>query len=205
MGLIFKPEPKEVADAVNAGLDRMHTLKAFSTPLLAQRISQTRKLAIAPSAPLPTQALPVYTLGLNDLADGKGFTAAIQTGWRYLVRHDNEIVASADAIVGHGREPQFAQVSEGPLVAGLDSALQAANLDKSLEKGEYEVRLLIAPALYVVALWFVDKAKGQDLAMPINPAREPLVPNKLMKESELLAVLHEAAIIVRAAQPPDRK
>jgi|APFre7841882654_1041346.scaffolds.fasta_scaffold51768_2 hypothetical protein len=194
MSLIFKPEPSEVTDAVKTGLNKMHAQRAFGTPRLARIHDDRADLATPTSIPLPLQALPIYTLGLNALANGKDFAAANQTGWRYLLKHENEVIASADAVIGLGREPEFADVSEGPLVTGLDSAIQAANSEKSLENGEYEVRILMVPALYVAALWLVDTVEGHDLAIPIDPAPSQLIPNKVVTGKELLAVLQKAAI-----------
>jgi len=207
MTLVFKPEPKGVADAVKSGLNKMHAMRAFGTPRLARIISERTERDAPQSAPMPSQALPVYTLGLNDLAEGKDFAAAHQTGWRYLLKHGNDVVASADAVIDPRGEAIFAQVSEGPLVTGLNSAIQAANSKESLVKGEYEVRLLMVPALYVAALWFVDKAEGQDLAMPIDPVPVPstLIPNKVITGKEMLSLLHEAALELQSAQPSEKE
>src|SRR5262245_15298775 len=39
---------------------------------------------------------PVYVATLDDLAAGKLLDAAKQTGWRYLLAHNDEVVAEAE-------------------------------------------------------------------------------------------------------------
>jgi hypothetical protein len=145
--------------------------------------------------------LPVYNIGLTDLAKSRDLTAAVQTSWRYLLRHDNEVIASADAVVGPDRKPAFAQVNEGPLVGGTVRAIQTADAQEEVKKGKYEVRLLMVPALYTAALWLVDTTGGRDLAVPLDPAPPPLIANKLISAKELLLVLQEAAKAALAARP----
>jgi hypothetical protein len=188
MSLIFKSEPSEVAEVVNSGLQRMALMQAFRTPRLARIVAQQpRALALTP--PILSQPMPVYHLGLKDLAEGRDLDAAVQTGWRYMLNHENEVVASADTVLDADEKPVFAQVTEGPLVNGTATAIQMAD---TLE-GEYEVRLLMVPALYTAALWLVDTTEGHDLAIPISPAPSYLTPEKPIPVRELLAMLQKAA------------
>jgi hypothetical protein len=75
------------------------------------------------------------------------------------------------------------------LVEGTAKAINAAEKQREIKKGNYEVRLLFIPAFYVTALWLVDKTDKADLAMPIEPAPEFLTPNKLMPLENLLTIL----------------
>lgn len=189
MSLIFKSEPSKVAEVVRNGLGRMASLRAFTTPRLAKIIAGFPKdRALTP--PIPFQAMPVYHLGLEDLAEGRDLSAAIQTGWRYLLKHENEVVASADAILDADKNPVFAQVNEGPLINGTVSAIQVANN----EKGEYEIRFLMVPALHMAALWLVDTTGRSNVAIPISPAPPYLMPDKPIPVRELLVVLQRATI-----------
>jgi hypothetical protein len=197
MPLVFKGEPPEVAKVVRARLNRMSAKKAYRTPRLAK--AMLRKAA----APVPTQPLPVYNMKLSDLAENRDQTVAAQISWRFLVKHDDEVVASADALVGPSRKPVFSHVNEGPLVNGLVSAIQAANAQDEVRKGRYEARLLMVPALYVVALWLVDLSGDKDLAMVIAPAPPPFVANKLIAAKDLITRLQKMARDAVAVQPDD--
>lgn len=188
MPLIFKPEPREVKQVMESHLGKMTSKQAFSTPRLAKLQFKEDAAPI-----IPTQAVPVYHLGLTDLAENRDITVAKQTSWRYLVKHNGEVVASADAVIGAEGKPVFSHVNEGPLVNGIISAIQTANSQEILQEGEYEVRLLMVPALYVAALWLVDMTGGQDQAMPIEPTFAPLTTNKLITIEHLIATLQELA------------
>jgi len=102
MPLVYKPEPAEVNQVVKAHLGEMASKKAFRTPALAKMM-----LREAAPPPTPTQALPVYHLGLKDLAEKGDTTSAALKSWRFLVKQGEEIVASADAIIGPDKKTRF--------------------------------------------------------------------------------------------------
>jgi hypothetical protein len=193
MPLAFKPVPSDITDVIKTGLERMVSSQAFSTPRLAKIVSRRPEVS-----PALFQALPVYHMALDELAEDGDLGAAVQTSWRYLLKVDDEVVASADAVFGLNRKPVFSQVNEGPLLQGTVSAIQAADV----ERGEYEVRLIMVPALYTAALWLVDGTGGSDLVVPIAPCPSDLTPDKPIPVEKLLAVLRDAAKAVLANQPP---
>ena len=197
MPLIFKEEPKEVTDIVKRHLDRMTSKMAFSTPKLAQLLTEK------PIEPFPTQPLPVYNMGLEDLAVKPDSKLAVHTGWRFLLKQENEVIASAETVFDSDQNPKFAQINEGPLVAGTVKALKNAKDLEEIEEGEYEVRFLLIPALYVAVLWLVDKKKNVDLAIPVAPTISPLEPNKVISMKELMDTLQKTAKALLDSQPPD--
>ncbi|MCW4049620.1 MAG: hypothetical protein NWE89_07770 [Candidatus Bathyarchaeota archaeon] len=188
MPLKYKKEPSKVKEIVTNQLGKMASKKAFRTPVLA-------KIQLTGGVPqtTPDQAVPVYHLGLDDLKQNGDISSAEQRSWRYLVKHDDEVVATADAVIGGDGEPVFSHVNEGPLVTGIISALNVADSIGELEDGDYEVRLLMVPALYVAALWFVDSTGGQDYAMPIEPTSGPLNVNELITIQQLMEKLQDLA------------
>jgi hypothetical protein len=199
MPLVYKPEPAEVNQVVKAHLGEMASKKAFRTPALAKMM-----LREAAPPPTPTQALPVYHLGLKDLAEKGDTTSAALKSWRFLVKQGEEIVASADAIIGPDKKPVFSHVNEGPLVKGAVLGIQAANSNDEIKKGQYEVRLLMIPAIYVAALWLVDAAGKRDLAVPLEPTAPPLVANKVIPLNELMTIAQKLAKASLSAQQPDQ-
>lgn len=196
MPLIFKKEPEEVKDIVESQINRMNMKMAFSTPRLAGLVAE------APAEPIPSKPLPVYHLGLEDLADKAEIEASIQTGWQYMVKHEDEVLASAETVLDQDKNPVFAQVSEGPLVEGTVQAIDYAEEQEKIKDGEYEVRILMVPALYVALLWLVDKKNKADLAIPIAPTTTPLEPNNVMTMKEVMEILQKSAKDLLKSQPP---
>jgi hypothetical protein len=199
MPLVFKPEPAEVNQVVKAHLNEMTSKRAFRTPNLAKMMLQETA-----QTPAPTQALPVYHLGLKDLAEKGNTTSASLKSWRYMVKQGEEVVASADAIIGPDKKPVFSHINEGPLVKGALLGIQAANANDEIKKGQYEVRLLMIPAIYVAALWLVDSAGKRDLAVPIEPNVPPLVANKVIPLTEMMTIVQKLAKVSLSAQKPDQ-
>jgi hypothetical protein len=196
MPLIFKKEPDEVKDIVKTQLDRMNRKMAFSTPKLADLVAGGR------AKPAPTQALPVYHLGLEDLADKADLKSAIQTGWRYMVKQEDEVLASAETVFDDEKNPQFAHINEGPLVEGTIQAIAYAEDKDEIKKGDYEVKILMIPSLYVALLWLVDKKKDADLAIPISPTSDLLEPNKVTTMKKVMEILQKSAKELLDSQPP---
>jgi hypothetical protein len=196
MPLVFKSEPPEVTQVVKTRLDTMSAKKAHRTPRLAEIM-----LRKAAAPPVPTQPLPVYNMDLADLAENRDQTAATLKSWRFLVKHDDEVVATADALVVPNQKPVFSHINEGPLVSGVVSAIQAANAQDQVIKGQYEARLLIVPALYIAVLWLVDLTGGKDLAIAIEPTPPAFAPNKLVTAEDLIAKLQKMARDAIAAKP----
>jgi len=187
MPLKFKKEPGEVKEVVEKQLLKMASGRAFRTSGLAKTQVSEKVSELASD-----QVIPVYHLGLDDLKQKKDITSATQRSWRYLVKHEDKVIATADAVEQNGKTV-FSHVNEGPLVSGVVAALnKAENLDE-LQSGDFEVRLLMVPALYVAALWFVDQVGGQDRVMPIEPTSSPLRANELISISDLMDVLWELA------------
>jgi hypothetical protein len=197
MPIIYRNEPAEAAEAMKNGLQKMVLKRAFSTPRLR------KALAEGAEGPVPAQAVPVYTLGIADLTKGGDAGAAVHTGWRYAVKQSNEIVAHGETIIDRQGKHLFAATSEGSLVEGTTRALELAEAQDVIRKGSYEVRFLQVPALYVAALWLVDTTGKADLALPVAPVPPPLVPDRVIPFSDLLAVLQEKAKAIPAAQRDD--
>nr|MDO8114921.1 hypothetical protein [Candidatus Sigynarchaeota archaeon] len=187
MPLRFKSEPLDVKEIVTKRLGQMGQ-KGFRIPRLAKTIAEEGEQIL-----VPVHGMPVFQIGLNDLAKGGTIDVAKQTGWRYLLEHKNSVIASTETVLGPEQKHHFAAVTEGPLVQGTVSAIKAADSLKEISTGEYEVRLLLVPALYAMALWLVNLQKGSDLAIPISPAPPYMTPNKIISLNDLLSLLQKEA------------
>ena len=197
MALIFKNEPEEVKVLVKKQLDHMNRKMAFSTPKLSKLVAK------APAEPVPTQALPVYHMGLDDLAIKADLKTAKQTGWRYMIKQEGEVLANAETVIDDEKNPQFGHINEGPLVKGTIQAIDYAKDQEDIKKGEYEVKILMIPALYVALLWLVDKNNKADLAIPISPTSTPMEPNKVITMKRAIEFLQKLAKTKLDSQPQD--
>jgi len=186
MPLKYKKEPSDAKEAVEKQLEKMASNKAFRTAGL-MKIQKAEK-----TSELTTDlVIPVYHMSLDDIKQGKDLSSAQQMSWRYLLKHEDQVVATADALIKQDGETVFSHVNEGPLVSGVIKALNKAEDIDELQDGDFEVRLLMVPALYVAALWFVDTSGGQELVIPVEPSSEPLRANEIISVNKLLEDLRE--------------
>jgi hypothetical protein len=100
-----------------------------------------------------SNSIPLYVLGLSDLAHGEGLNAAHQVGWRYLVYGPDTVgIADLDQS-GGGENLEFSGLHTGERARCLNAALTFADQNYQSARGSYEIRALEIPALYTAALW----------------------------------------------------
>lgn len=178
MAFIAPKPPKQAVDAVHSTFLELNKNRAFRSPALR---GATGPLQL-------TEPHQVFTLGLTDLAAGKGLDAAKPTGWRYLVQEDDKVLASAETVAGPGGEQVFSAFNESRFVASSASAIRAVREIPEVEQGGFELRLLNVPGLYVLALWLHDAQRDGDLLVPLapspveTPAGRPVAAAVLLKE-----------------------
>ncbi len=178
MPIVYRNVPVEAIEAVKNGVELMPSKRAFHTSRLYSAFTERA------AAPVPEQALPVYHLGLSDIAKSPDIKISTQTGWRYTLKQNNEVLAHAETIIDPNGKNLFAGTNGGPLVNGTAKAIEAVEDQSEIKQGNFEVRLLFIPALYVSALWLADKEGKADFAMPIEPTPALLTPNKLIPLKE---------------------
>jgi hypothetical protein len=161
MALITPTPPKQALDAVHSTFLELNRNRAFRSPALR---GATGTLQL-------TEPHQVFTLGLTDLAAGKGLDAARPTGWRYLVQEGDKVLASAESVaMGAANEHVFSAFNEGGFVASSASAIRAVREAPEVEQGGFELRLLNVPGLYVLALWLHGAPGKGDLLVPLAPS-----------------------------------
>jgi hypothetical protein len=134
---------------------------------------------------------PVYTAGLDDLAAGKLLDAARPDGWRYLLVRGDEAVATATVgVPDAGGAPGISHITQGPFVEATLEALHRAEALDEVRGGDFELRLLDVPALYLRALWLHGP---RDILLPLPPAPEPLEAYRPYREGEVVAALRDRA------------
>jgi hypothetical protein len=171
--------------------EAIETVRAHLSDLAARPQFQHRLLGGAE----PTQvalAAPhdVYAIGLDRLAEGAWLDAADVVGQRFLVLDDEQAVASAELAAGGGFES-----NEGPFVGATAEAIRAAEASPDLVDGNYELRLLRIPGVYLMALWLRDEdGEGDgDVVVPLAPAPLPLEAGRHYAPAQLQPILRELA------------
>lgn len=135
------------------------------------------------------QALPVYHLGLSDIAESPDIKKSVQTGWHYMLKQNDVTVAHAETVIDPNGKNLFAAISEGPIVEGTAKAITATEGQNKIKVGNFEVRLLFIPALHIISLWLADEKGKADFVVPIEPTPAFLTPNELIPLNEFLITL----------------
>jgi hypothetical protein len=150
---------------------------------------------------------PVFQLSLEDVSAGKGVEAARQSGWRFLMGQASTQGGTAGEVHGAGPAYEFGGISHGAHVGQMVETLQRAERLREVADGEFELRLLRVPALYVVAVWLKDQRAANDLLIPIPPTRPPLVVGQPYTTADFERVLKQVAGERKAAPtaPPGQQ
>lgn len=157
-----------------------------------------------PDALTVTDPHQVFNLRLDDLRSGAGLSAANPTGWRYLVRDGDRVVAAAESLAAPtGDQPVFSHFNEGPFVPATAAALAVAGSDRRVADRRLVPRLLHIPALHAVALWLhpeeaaADASRdGADLLVPLAPFPLPVQTGVPTPATPLLRQLAELAATI---------
>ncbi|MDP9528264.1 hypothetical protein [Pseudomonas protegens] len=173
--------PKAPVDGVQ------HLRPALQAALQTQGFGINRGLAQAHAGNLNlSQAFRGYSLGLEDLARGKGLAEAKAGGWHYLVFDAGVAIADAQLSEVAGKLG-FSALNHGALATSAVSALELAEQAPQLQGKSYELRLLFVPALQMTAIWL--HGGGEDQLVPIEPTPKTLAARQLYSEAALLALL----------------
>jgi hypothetical protein len=185
--------PIQAFEAVRAKLADLSSLAAFRTPGLRR----ADPAAIALSTPHRTALLRLDRIkGAESLR-----RAAEPKGWRFLLHDGERVIAAVEAQAMKG-EHRFGQINEGPFTAATEQAIRRAESLDEVKRGRYTPTFLLAPAVYVAALWLEDEAGEADLVLPLAPAPAELKPMEPMPARAFLAVLSKLA---ERVPPEDRR
>ncbi|MFE9769660.1 hypothetical protein ACFYPC_34940 [Streptomyces sp. NPDC005808] len=164
-------------------------LTALGSPT-AVREARTPSLRMAQGPVTPELPLPVHIL---DRIAPAGTSATRLTGWRFLIRCGDRMVAAADTMLTPDGWA-FSRFFEGPYIAATERALRQAEIMKQ----SYQARLLSVPELYMLTLWLhgdttADGAAGHpaatDILVPLAPAPPGIAAHRPHRVAELLPVL----------------
>ncbi len=191
MPIITPSAPRGAAAVLAANVTEL--MRAKHTP-------HGMKAAAHPEQLAHSDPHPVYVATLDDLAAGKLLAAAKQTGWRYLLAQNDEVVGEAEVAAertapkgakGAKRTKKpglvFAGLTHGPFTDATVDGLHAAERLPQVEKADYELRLLKVPAVYLVALWL--HSVSEDILVPLGQTPAGLKKNKPYTEASVIRAL----------------
>jgi len=199
MPVTFPSPPSDGSAALQRGLEAIRTGRQLDPR------GGAAALAVSPNASA-MRPYPVYELGLDDLAAGRGIDAARPVAWRYLLVSNGRARQAAEIVPDRGGGgSQFGALTTG-FVAGEEEALRLAEQLPEIKQGTYEIRALRVPALYVMALWLKDVQGDDDRFIVMPPAFPPVQALHAYATRDLLGVLHpmakQKAPLERRVTPP---
>jgi hypothetical protein len=185
--------PEPALRAIQEGVDRLAGRPEYGD----------RALGGADPAALEA-AVPhdVYTLGLDAIAGGKGLGSAEPVGRRVLVMEGARAVAAAELTDPEAGEGFSA--TEGPYTETTARAVREVEAWPVVADGDYDLRVLRLPALYLMALWLKDRDGDADLLVPLDPAPTGIEAGRGYASGELLGELRERAQSLLDSQDEER-
>lgn len=139
----------------------------------------------------------VAVLELDRIRNRTLRSAAQEKGWRFLVHNGDNVIATINTSLGRKGKHQFGHITEGPFVAGTEQAIRRAEALDAVQNGRFELLLLQAPAIHVVALWLRNLENDADLIVPIRPAPKPLQANRVLSPPKFMAAVAKLALQVK--------
>jgi hypothetical protein len=167
MSLSMPQPPAAALRAVIGALDSPSAVRAVRTAAMRRRTG-----VLAPSHPLPVHLLDPAAGAADPVSLAGALGGAPRTGWRFLIRDEEEIVAAAETREtpeGHS----FSYFAEGPYPLATLRALNQAKQHTAGSPTVYLPRLLSVPGHYMTALWLhpvLARSGGADLLIPLAPA-----------------------------------
>lgn len=185
--------PIAAFEAVRAKLADLATQAAFRTSAL--RRADPAEIALS----TPHR---VAHLRLDRIKGAKDLRSAAEVkGWRFLLHDGSRVVAAVDAVDAERGQFRFGQVNEGPFTTATEAAVRRAETLDRVKRGNFALVFLLAPAVYVAALWLEDQEGDADFVIPLAPAPAEIKPMEPMPARDFLAVLAKLAKHVPLEDP----
>ena len=143
----------------------------------------------AAAGPAPSAQHRVYTMTLGEVASGEHVKPARPVSWRAFLVQAQTPVAVAEVVESAGGQlATEASITEGPLVEAATEAIEVAEHSNLVATGNFELRVLHVPAIYVLAIWLHG---SQELFIPIRGTG--LKPRQVYQEGDFFSAIQPAA------------
>jgi hypothetical protein len=114
----------------------------------------------------------LYTFAIEDLLAGQPMTNARLTAWQYLIVSGENVLALAEvsAVSATGKDKlAFAALHPRSYAAAIADTIAAAEERPEVAEGAYELRVLRAPCVSLLAMWLHG---ADDLVLPLRDSRQ---------------------------------
>ena len=185
MSLSLPQPPAAALRAVLTALDSPTAVCAGRTSAMQQPRGK-----LTPVHPLPVHLLDTAATAARTTEGA--LVSARRTGWRFLIRDGEEVVAAAETRETVEGQHVFAYFAEGPYPLSTLRALHQARAHTAASATPYLPRLLSVPGRYMTALWLhpvLDPVRGRDLLIPLAPAPLGVTAHVPYDAGQLLAPL----------------
>ncbi len=179
--------------AIAFGKPPAESLRALQNSLKELSQPGGKRFALENAASAPQNPHQIFSLGLNELVEGKGLESARPVSWRYFVGSKAAPTSAEIALAGGGQPHRLLQINSGPYTSGMLPVLEAAGQDDRVRNGKYECRLFRSNAIQVAALW-LKATKGQDdLFVPLPPTIPELTAGSIYAREQFETIIREVA------------
>jgi hypothetical protein len=137
----------------------------------------------------------IFTSTSDALFDGRLLEEAVPTGWQYVLVANGELAGVAEvAHTGPSGEPprSFDVLRPAERAQAINKVVAMAET----LPGDYELRMLRVPNLYLLAVWLTNT--GCNLLLPVPPVPSVLGDIPIYTEKALMRALRPLAIQRRA-------
>lgn len=112
---------------------------------------------------------PLYTFAIHAVLGDAPLKAARQTAWEYLLVRGEEIFGLAEVAVARSKKKEklgYATLHPRAFAAAIASRIADAEKLPQVKNDNYELRILRAPSLTLLAIWL--QRDGADLLLPVR-------------------------------------
>lgn len=175
--------PKQGKDLIQSTLWQISRNAELNQAILNYIVPQELRIS---------EPLPVYMVGLQDVAKSQLLSKAFFTGWRYLAS-EKKAIATIDLVENEQHQFVVAGISVGSLVEAFVSTQEYAASLPEFKTGQWEMRLLQVPALYMIMFWLHDFKDFNNILIPMMETYQELKLRNSYREADVINVLKEAA------------
>jgi hypothetical protein len=113
----------------------------------------------------------VAYLSLDQVRRGRDLREATQpAGWRFLIQDGDKVIAAARVVEDGAAAYRLGEFSEGAFVTGTEQVVRFAEREEVVQNGHFEPVLLMAPEIFVIALWLQNLGGGVDYILTVPTA-----------------------------------
>lgn len=184
MPLRLPPPPPRAIETLREGLESLLSTPSSSIRTRTEELGESFEANIDVTSPHL-----VYSVDLNEVAEGRILSAARPTSWRYMLLDGESAQSAAElAIDDNGEVTWFSHVDEGPFVQATVAGVEFAERLEAELGADYELRLLSVPSVYLVAVWLHG---ADDLLIPLAPSPGSLESDRAYTEEQIISGLLE--------------